>query len=259
MSDGAESDWSPGAYARFRGFRLRPALDLLTQVPDLPGGDIVDLGCGDGAMVEPLRARWPRRRIVGVDASEAMLNAARAQGGYDALTRADIVDWRPDVPPALLLSNAALNWVQDHSTLLPRLVEMLTPGGTLAVQVPDQTEAPSHALIRELTGSMGSVPHVLPAQDYARILGPLGGVSVWSTEYMQVLPPSEDGHPVRHFTQSTYMRPFVEGMDGAALAAFLRDYDAALCDAYPVQDDGAALFPFRRSFFILTRRDRTGD
>ena len=38
------TDWNPEAYARFRGLRLRPALDLLAQVGDLPLGDVVDLG-----------------------------------------------------------------------------------------------------------------------------------------------------------------------------------------------------------------------
>ena len=42
-------DWDPEAYARFRDLRLRPALDLLARVPQLPAGDVVDLGCGAGA------------------------------------------------------------------------------------------------------------------------------------------------------------------------------------------------------------------
>lgn len=76
--NGPSKDWNPGAYARFRGLRLRPALDLLAQVPELPPGDVVDLGCGDGAVAEALRARFPDRRLVGVDASPAMLRVAGA-------------------------------------------------------------------------------------------------------------------------------------------------------------------------------------
>ena len=252
MNDPARTDWSPGAYARFRGFRLAPAIDLLAQVPDLPDGDVVDLGCGDGAVAGPLRTRWPGRHLVGVDTSEAMLSAARGQGGYDRLVRADIARWDAGHPPAVIFSNAALNWVPDHADLLPRLVAMLAPGGTLAMQVPDQTDAPSHALIRALSGTTGTVPHVLQPADYARILSPFGAASVWRTEYLQRLAPVATGHPVRHFTQSTYMRPHVEAMDETDRAAFLDAYDAALRDAYPAERDGSVLFPFARLFCIVT-------
>ncbi len=42
----AKTDWNPGAYAKFRGLRLRPALDLLAQIDEVPAGDIIDLGSG---------------------------------------------------------------------------------------------------------------------------------------------------------------------------------------------------------------------
>ena len=45
-------DWNPESYARFGGLRLRPALDLLAHVGKLPGGGIVDLGCGNGMIAE---------------------------------------------------------------------------------------------------------------------------------------------------------------------------------------------------------------
>jgi trans-aconitate methyltransferase len=46
-----QDDWNPGAYDAFRDFRLRPALDLLARVPgSLPNGDVIDLGCGSGAV-----------------------------------------------------------------------------------------------------------------------------------------------------------------------------------------------------------------
>src|SRR5690606_14912631 len=81
----ALSDWNPAAYSAFRSLRLRPALDLLAQVPDLPPGDVVDLGCGDGAAAGALAARFPGRRLVGVDASPAMLEKA---AGYAAKMQA---------------------------------------------------------------------------------------------------------------------------------------------------------------------------
>ena len=128
----AQKDWNPGAYARFRGLRLRPALDLLAQVSDLPPGDVIDLGCGDGAAAGALTARFADRWIVGVDNSPAMLDKAT---GYAATQQADIAAWLPDTPPALIFSNAVLHWLPDHEGLMPRLARLLAPGGVLAVQI----------------------------------------------------------------------------------------------------------------------------
>jgi len=251
-------DWNPALYASFRGLRLRPALDLVAQVGDLPAGDVVDLGCGDGAAAAALRARFPGRRLVGVDGSPAML--ARA-AGYDATDLADIAGWRPDVPPALIFSNAALQWLGSHEVLLPRLAGMVAPGGWFAVQMPGNHFAPSHALLRRVAAAMfpdrfsedGYRPPVHRPADYWRILSPLGETAVWETEYLQVLDPVAAGHPVRRFTESTAMRPFADRLSEAEAGAFVAAYDAALDDAYPLLPGGGALFPFRRLFLTLRR------
>lgn len=252
------SDWNPEAYARFRDLRLRPALDLLMQVGAVPDGAVVDLGCGDGAVAGALRARFPTRRLVGVDGSAAMLAAAR---GYDALLEADIAAWRPAEPPALIFSNAALHWLGDHAALIPRLAGLLAPGGTLAVQMPRQQAAPSHALMREIAAGMFPAifdladwhPQVAPPATYAAILAPLGTADLWETEYHQRLAPVAEGHPVRHFTMSTAMRPFLDRLDAEAAERFTSAYDAALAEAYPLEADCSVLFPFRRLFFTLRR------
>lgn len=260
MSTAPARDWDPATYARFRGLRLRPAIDLLAQVPDLPAGDVVDLGCGNGAVGAALAARFAGRRVVGVDASPAMLAEARATGAYDRVIRADAGLWTPPTAPALIFSNALCHWLPDHPALFARLAGLLAPGGTLAVQMPRQFAAPSHALLREVAARLfpdrfdlaGWVPPVAPPQDYARLLAPLGAASVWETAYVQRLDPVADGHPVRHFTQSTAMRPFVDRLSAAEAAALVAAYETALADAYEVEPDGAVLFPFRRLFFVLT-------
>jgi trans-aconitate 2-methyltransferase len=252
----ATKDWNPGAYAKFRGLRLRPALDLLAQVGDLPPGDVIDLGCGDGAALGALARRFPDRACIGVDASRAMLEKAL---GYSATEQADIATWSPKVPPALIFSNAVLHWLPDHATLLPRLAGFLAPKGILAVQMPRQFLAPSHQLLRDIAVAMFPgrfnfgpyTPPTAPAVDYHGMLSPLGCVSAWETDYIQQLAPVSEGHPVRAFTESTAMRPFLERLSEAEAAQFIAAYDAALTSAYPLQPDGGALFPFRRCFFVL--------
>ena len=138
------SEWNPDAYARFADLRLQPALDLLMHVRPLPAGDIVDLGCGNGAVGPVLRTRFAERTLIGIDTSAVMLAKARDSGAYERLEPRDMAEWAPDTPPALIFSNAALHWLDDHHRLLPRLAGLLAPGGTLAVQMPHQNRAPSH-------------------------------------------------------------------------------------------------------------------
>lgn len=251
-----QTDWNPGTYARFRGLRLRPALDLLAQVGALGPGDVVDLGCGDGAALPALAARFAARRVIGVDASAAMLAEAR---GYHALLQADIAAWVPDAPPALIFSNAALHWLGDHEALLQHLAGFLAPGGVLAVQMPRQFDAPSHRLLRDIAVALFPdrfdfahyVPPVKTAQAYHAMLAPLGVVNAWESEYVQRLGPTPGQHPVQAFTAATAMRPFVQNLSEAERQRFQAAYDTALALAYPLAEDGAALLPFRRVFVVL--------
>lgn len=252
-------DWNPESYARFQDLRLRPALDLIARVGELPHGKVIDLGCGAGAAAGALADRWPDKKLVGVDASPAMIAKAVGTGAYRRCDLADLRDWDPGKPPALIFSNAALQWVDDHAAVLPRLAGLLAPGGFLAVQMPVQWGAPSHRFLRDFAADMfpdrfdfsGWVPPVAAPADYARMLAPFGTPDVWTSEYIQRLSWSDDVHPVRRFTESTALRPFAEKLSEPELAAFLARYEAALETAYPAEADGTVLFPFRRLFFVL--------
>ncbi|SOH93018.1 trans-aconitate 2-methyltransferase [Monaibacterium marinum] len=254
------NDWDAGSYDRFRRLRLRPAMDLLAQVPTVPDGDIVDLGCGSGAAATALRKRFPNRRLIGIDRSRTMLEQAEALGIYDTMHEADIAHWAPTDPVALIFSNAVLHWLPDHGPLLRRLQSMLVAGGSLAIQMPRQLGRPSHDLIYQTAHAMfperfdGVVPvQVAPPTVLHQMLAAFGSVTVWETEYLQHLPASQIGHPVRIFTQSTAARPVLTELDAADQSAFLTQYDAALLETYPLDRDGCALMPFRRQFAVLTK------
>jgi trans-aconitate 2-methyltransferase len=97
----------------------------MMQIGTPPLGGVFDLGCGDWAALGGLKAWFPKRRIVGVDSSAALLAKAR---GYDALLQADIADWQPDEPVAEIFSNAVLQWLGNHGGVLARLAGLLWPG-----------------------------------------------------------------------------------------------------------------------------------
>ncbi len=55
--------------------------------------------------------------VTGVDASAEMLAKARATAPDCRFVAADIANWRPEAPPDLIFSNAALHWLGGHEAL----------------------------------------------------------------------------------------------------------------------------------------------
>lgn len=258
MSDPVKKDWNPEAYARFRDLRLRPALDLLLAVRSVGGGDVIDLGCGNGAMGARLKQRFAGHRLVGVDASPAMLQTAAESKAYDNLVKADVSDWAV-AGAGLIFANASLHWLADHEALFPRLAGMLGRGGTLAVQMPHQNNAPSHRVWRTLAEELfpGRVdpeegPSVLQPTAYYHLLGELGAFSIWETEYYQVLGADKGAHPVRRYLESTYARPILAALEPDERSALTQRYEEVMEKAYPRAADGSVLFPFKRMLFTLT-------
>lgn len=255
--------WDTAGYGVYRNLRLRPALDLLARVRVAGeiAGPVIDLGCGAGFAIGPLSAAFPGVPIIGVERDSAMLAEARAAHPEARFEQADISQWMPSTPPGLIFSNAVLQWLPDHPQLFRYLMHMLAPGGVLAVQMPHQFAAPSHALLRETAARLFPekfhftdyrAPVAMPSA-YATILEEAASLDIWETEYLQLLPSSDDGsHPVRRFTESTAARPILACLDRTARTALLAAYDVALTKAYPAGPDGTIAFPFRRLFIVAT-------
>jgi trans-aconitate 2-methyltransferase len=178
--------WDPSQYERFQAEREQPFHDLLGLIRRRPAERIVDLGCGTGALTALLHRELSARETIGVDSSEAMLARAN-QLTVPGLrfVHADITDFAPAEPVDLVFSNAALHWVADHTGLFPRLANMLTPAGELAVQVPANFDHPSHTVAAALAsrepfaGALGGYERAVPVlapEAYAELLNRLGFV-----------------------------------------------------------------------------------
>jgi ubiquinone/menaquinone biosynthesis C-methylase UbiE len=68
------------AYDAFLGRRSRRLAEALLDFAAFgDDGALLDVGCGTGSLACAMAARWPSRRIVGVDSSEAFLAFARSR------------------------------------------------------------------------------------------------------------------------------------------------------------------------------------
>ena len=236
-----------------------PASDLLAHVPLDAPKRVADLGCGPGNSTALLRARWPNAEIDGIDLSAEMLRDARASGVDARFLQADLANWTPEEPYDVIYSNAALQWLGDHETLLPRLFSYVAPGGALAVQVPRNFDELCHRLIREAVGDPRWAAQLRDVRDWWNVLAPetyydllapkAWAVDLWETRYFHLL---EGKDPVFHWMMGTGLRPFAAELQGPLKEAFLEHYRGLLAVAYPVRPNGKTVHRFLRLFLVAS-------
>ena len=266
MNDVKAPIWDANLYLKFADARLRPALDLMGRLDPAngarPGHAIYDLGCGAGNISRILAERFPAAPIVGIDSSEEMLAKARSQTADKRVTftTGDLAHFKPGLPPSILYSNAAYQWVEGHIDLFPDLLKLLPSGGQLAIQMPRNHEAPSHALMHQAarTGPWAAKlaqartirPVYEPARYYDVLKQLTSELEVWETIYQQALTGKD---PVAQYTAGTGLRPYMAVLDEAERTGFYDTYAKLLAEAYPMRSDGITLFPFRRLFIVARR------
>jgi hypothetical protein len=115
----AES-WSDQAYADAAQYLARRAELVLSLGPRLERGDLVlDLACGDAGLAEPLLASG--LRYLGVDASEAMVEAAqRRLGDRGRVVHADLNGYEPPARVAATTCFRAIYYARDRVQLFRR-------------------------------------------------------------------------------------------------------------------------------------------
>ncbi len=255
------SDWNAALYLAFETERTRPANEMLARVSLEAPARVLDLGCGPGNSTELLARRYSDAEILGLDSSPDMLSKARQRLPQARFFEADIASWTPDQPFDLVFANAVLQWLPGHQTLFPRLISWLSSGGCLAVQMPDNLNEPSHALMRDVAdrgpwrekfaGIEKLREEIPPLERYYDWLSAEGAtVDIWKTTYCHVM---EGPDAIVEWVKSTGLRPFLERLTAPEQEEFLAQYEAALAEAYPMRSDGKRLLRFPRIFIVATR------
>ena len=254
--------WNPGQYSKYADERGRPFADLISRIQADNPGTIVDLGCGPGNLTATLLDRWPDATVHGVDSSPEMIEAAQPLASERlSFEVGDVREWTTDEPVDVIVSNATLHWIPEQLDLLPGFVRALRPGGWLAIQIPGNGDAPSHAILRELAGTDPYAPYAAeqslrpdvpgPAEYVAALSAEGCSVDAWETTYSHLL---QGDNAVLEWVKGTGARPVLQSLPEDLRAQFEKEYGARLAEAYPQQSFGT-LLPFRRIFAVAHKKE----
>jgi trans-aconitate 2-methyltransferase len=152
--------WSGADYDRLSAPMEAMGREVLARLPLSGGETVIDAGCGSGRVTEALLARLPTGRVIGVDASASMIEAARRRlGDHAELHVADLAAFDLGLQADAILSTATFHWIADHDALFARLRAHLRPGGLLVAQCGGHGNiARVHAAARELMASAPYAP-----------------------------------------------------------------------------------------------------
>jgi trans-aconitate 2-methyltransferase len=145
-------DWDAATYERVSSPQVEWAVRVLDRLPLRGDETVLDAGCGTGRVTQLLLDRLPRGRVVAVDASPSMVEAARAALGERAtVLQSDLAELELDERVDAVFSNAVFHWVPDHDRLFERMHAALRPGGRLIAQCGGEGNiARFHALADEV-------------------------------------------------------------------------------------------------------------
>jgi trans-aconitate 2-methyltransferase len=246
-------DWNPQQYGKFTEAREAPFGDVIGLVRAEPRMRVVDLGCGPGTLTRKLADRFGDAEIVGIDSSAAMLQKANelatsglrfVQGSIEEFADGGALDGAFD----LIFSNAALHWVPDHATLVPKLARRLSARGQLAVQLPADEYNSTRKIFADVAGWRHDMA-TLDIAEYAQLLYTAGLADpvVFEKIYPHVL---ADADAVLEWAKGTALLPYLERLPPAQHAPYLEEVRKRLNARYP---DKPVFFPFRRIIFYARR------
>lgn len=134
------SQWSPADYATNAAFVPALGAAALQLLAPQPGELILDLGCGDGVLT--LQIMQSGARVIGLDASEAMVEAARGRGVDAFVADAQALDLADQAARFgqfdAAFSNAALHWMLDPDAVASGVFSVVKPGGRFAGEMGGQ-------------------------------------------------------------------------------------------------------------------------
>lgn len=251
--------WNPDTYNKFKSERFLPFYNLLELVEIKSEISVLDLGCGTGELTRKLADTLPNSKVLGIDSSAEMLEQSKAFEDENLYFEQKSIEAQlnSDEKFDLIFSNAAIQWVENHQQLIPKIIAAINPGGQLAIQIPDQNNNLTNQILNHLADEAPFKNElqnwkrhspVLNIDLYSKLLFENGGQSmtVFEKIYPLILP---DPEALFDWVSGTALIPYLERLSEDLKPQFINTFKKRLHLEFP----GTPVFyPFRRILFTAT-------
>lgn len=251
------SDWNAELYLKFKKQRTQPAIDLAKSISDKTPKTVADIGCGPGNSTSVLVKTFKNSKVIGLDSSPDMIKNAKEKHPETEFRLCDARELTENYD--VIFSNACLQWIPDHSTLLPYLMSKLNDGGTLAVQIPMNTKEPLFQIIDQVAKSgkydfsnvIFETNETMEPQEYYDILNECASdFRIWETVYYHNMP---DCEAMLDWVKGTRLRPYLDALNEDRQAEFLDEILREAQNTYKKTASGEVILKFRRFFFVAEK------
>ena len=254
-------DWDSLQYLKYKKERTQPAVDLVNRISLANPTKIIDIGCGPGNSTAVLAKKYTNAYILGVDCSQDMIETAKKEYPnlnfmmFNAETDFSNLSERFDI----VFSSACIQWIPNHKSLLNQMMQVLTDGGIMAIQIPINYHEPMHKIIKEIVRSKkwssyfsnARCFYTLTSNEYFDILSSISSdFTIWETTYYHRM---KSYSSIMEWYRGTGLRPYLSVLNKEEQHAFEKDILCALSKVYPVQSNGEIIFRFPRLFLIANK------
>ena len=125
-------EWNSTLYNKKHDFVAEYGKGLLEFIPKNDEQSILDLGCGTGTLTAQLADLCGR--IVGVDASQSMIEKAKEEFGNIEFKVCDALSLPFEKEFDVVFSNAVFHWISSHDALLKNIYKVLKQQGLLVCE-----------------------------------------------------------------------------------------------------------------------------
>lgn len=226
--------WDGQSYDRISGPMEALGREVLGRL-ELRGDEtVLDAGCGSGRITQALVERLAHGRVIAVDASQSMVDAAHERLPDADVRVADLLELGLEEPVDAILSTATFHWIADHERLFARLHAVLAPGGRLLAQCGGEGNIDvlrGHA--KEVLARAPYAEHFVGWQAPWNYAGPqaterrLRAAGFFSAECWLQLAPQQPEH-AREFLATIVLGPHVQQLPEALREPFMDDVLDAL-------------------------------
>jgi trans-aconitate methyltransferase len=126
------NEWDIELYNNKHGFIYEYGKDLIKQLKPQEDELILDLGCGTGRLANEISKSGAT--VIGIDASEKMINAAREKYSEIDFFVKDTANFQFKEPFDAIFSNAALHWVLESEKAIICMHNNLKKHGRLVLE-----------------------------------------------------------------------------------------------------------------------------